>query len=141
MKTKLIFVALIVHITAIAQTMNTPMYSKVEKYILSNPKIIQNIKQSYDADSYGKCLAVFMAYESDIIKGYLKLDEASTFNQSVAGVSLEIARKNLLKNGIKDSELNSIRKNYFNRFKEDRNSQLPMTQECMSIDGNNMVNK
>lgn len=121
--------------------MNTPMYSKVEKYISSNPKIIQNIKQSYDAESYGKCLAVFMAFEADIIKGYLKLDEATAFNQSVAAVSLSIARKNLLKNGVKDGELSSIRKTYTSQFNEAKGNQTSLTRECMAIDENNMVNK
>ncbi len=93
----MILASLILPITALSQTMNTPMYSKVEKYISLNPKIIQNIKQSYDSESYGKCLAVFMAFEADITKGNLKLDEATAFNQSVAAVSLGIARKNLLK--------------------------------------------
>jgi hypothetical protein len=140
-KISMILASLILPITALSQTMNTPMYSKVEKYISLNPKIIQNIKQSYDSESYGKCLAVFMAFEADITKGNLKLDEATAFNQSVAAVSLGIARKNLLKNGVKQAELSSIRKTYTSQFNEANGNQKSMTQECMAIDENNMVNK
>jgi hypothetical protein len=88
----------------------------VEGYIKSKPEIVSNIKKGYSVESYGKCLAVLIAFEGDIVKGYIKPNELMAFNLSVDAVSLGIARQEFLRKGVPQSTLDASMNFYLSKF-------------------------
>lgn len=132
-KVFLILYMLFISTGANSQILGSEIYLKVERYIKSKPEIVNNIKNGYTVNSYGKCLAVLIAFEGDIGNGYIKPNDLMAFNLSVDAVSLGIARQEFLRKGIPQSALDASMNFYLSKINQKTLLVSALVPECRNL--------
>lgn len=93
---KIIFVAILFANVAQAQIIGGPEHKMAIQYFNKNPVQLSTLANQYNADTYGKCLAVNNQFNISVIKNEIQANGEMKFYLALDFEGLAEARKKLL---------------------------------------------